>query len=580
MTSAPNIIAAIKNRFGATHFSTQHTADSIATLGVSAGDVCDVLRFLKAEIDQPFKMLYDLTAIDERTRKNRPADCDFTVIYQVLSMERNAFVRLKVPLRGDKPSLPSIVAIWPCANWYEREVWDMFGISFDGHPRLERILMPPGWQGHPLRKEHPARATDLPPFELPEDDWEAQEKQLQFRPERWGLKRYREDTDFMFLNIGPNHASTHGVLRLVLQLDGEEILDVVPDIGFHHRGAEKMGERQSWHTYIPYTDRVDYLAGVLNNFPYVMAVEKLAGITVPDRVKVIRIMMAELFRIISHLVFYGTFSQDLGQMSPVFFMFTDREKALDIVQVVTGARMHPNWFRIGGLAADLPQGWDTMMRDFLTYMEKRLSEYDTIVLRNRIFKGRTKGVGALTVEEALDWGVTGPNLRACGLQWDYRKRRPYSGYEQFEFDIPTAVHGDCYDRLAVRIEEMRQSLRIIRQCVDNMPAGEHKARHPLTTPPLKDYTMQDIETLITHFLNVTWGPVIPAGEAHSAVESAKGLNGYYLVSDGETMSYRTRIRTPSFPHMQILPLVSRGLMVPDLVAILGSLDFVLGDVDR
>jgi len=242
--------------------------------------------------------------------------------------------------------------------------------------------------------------------------------------------------------------------------------------------------------------------------------------------------------------------------------------------------MHPNWFRIGGLAADLPQGWDTMMRDFLTYMEKRLSEYDTIVLRNRIFKGRTKGVGALTVEEALDWGVTGPNLRACGLQWDYRKRRPYSGYEQFEFDIPTAVHGDCYDRLAVRIEEMRQSLRIIRQCVDNMPAGEHKARHPLTTPPLKDYTMQDIETLITHFLNVTWGPVIPAGEAHSAVESAKGLNGYYLVSDGETMSYRTRIRTPSFPHMQILPLVSRGLMVPDLVAILGSLDFVLGDVDR
>jgi len=380
--------------------------------------------------------------------------------------------------------------------------------------------------------------------------------------------------------VGPQHPSTHGVLRLVLQLDDEEIVNVVPDIGFHHRGAEKMGERQSWHTYIPYTDRVDYLGGVMNNLAYLMAVELLAGIDVPDRAKVIRIMLAELFRIYSHLVFYGTFAQDLGALSPVFYMFTDRERVLDIVEAVCGARMHPNWYRIGGVAQDLPRGWDRLVKDFLNYLPGRLREYDRMVMKNRFFKARTQGIGAYTVEEAIEWGVTGPNLRACGLEWDFRKKTPYSGYDQFEFDIPTAEHGDCYDRAAVRVAEMRQSLRIIRQCVDNMPSGPYQSPHPLATPPLKERTMHDIETLIDHFLNVSWGPPIPAGEAFFGIEATKGNNGYYLISDGDTMSYRTRIRTPSFPHIQTVPRLARGLMISDLIAILGSLDFVLADVDR
>jgi len=242
--------------------------------------------------------------------------------------------------------------------------------------------------------------------------------------------------------------------------------------------------------------------------------------------------------------------------------------------------MHPAWFRIGGLAQDLPQGWERLVRQFVDYLPKRLNEYDKLVMRNRLFKMRTRDVGAYSLDEAIEWGATGPGLRACGLAWDHRKARPYAGYDQFEFDIPTGSRGDCYDRTAVRVEEMRQSVRIIRQCLENMPQGSYKARHPLATPPLKEHTMHDIETLIAHFLSVSWGPVIPPGEASVCVEATKGLNSYYLVSDGDTMSYRTRIRTPSFAHLQMIPLMCRGAMVADLIAILGSIDFVMADVDR
>jgi NADH-quinone oxidoreductase subunit C/D len=581
MDNVPTIFQELEHVFEAA-ITPQTTSDGIPTLWTAPDKVHEMLRYLKTKAEKPYRLLYDLTAIDERVRNHREGQppADFTVVYHLLSFERNQDVRIKVPLAGEYPSQPTVTDIWPSANWYEREVWDMFGITFTGHPHLRRILMPPTWQGHPLRKEHPARATEMEPFRLPEEKQEAEQKALEFHPEGWGLRRSSEDTDFMFLNLGPQHPGTHGVLRIVLQLDGERIVDAVPDIGFHHRGAEKMGERQSWHTYLPYTDRVDYLGGVMNNLAYVLSVEKLAGIEVPDRVKVIRVMMAELFRLASHLVWYGTFAQDLGALSPVFYMFTDRERIFDIVEAVCGGRMHPSWFRIGGVAQDLPKGWDKLVRDFTPYLTRRLDEYDKMVMRNRIFKARTVGIGGYTLDEAIEWGITGPNLRACGFAWDFRKKRPYSGYDRFEFEIPTAERGDCYGRAVVRVAEMRQSLRIIEQCLNNMPAGPYKADHPLTTPPIKERTMRDIETLIAHFLSVSWGPVIPPGEALVHVEATKGDNGYYLISDGSTMAYRARIRAPSFPHMQTVPLISRGLMVPDLLAILGSIDYVLADVDR
>jgi len=456
----------------------------------------------------------------------------------------------------------------------------MFGISFEGHPDLRRILMPPFWEGHPLRKEHPARATEMPRYVQTPEMVDAEQATLQIRPEEWGMSTESDNGDYIFLNIGPQHPGTHGPFRVIVQLSGEKIVDVAADIGYHHRGAEKMGERQTWHSYIPYTDRVDYLSGVLNNLPYVLAVEKLAGIEVPDRVKVIRVMMCELFRIISHCVYYGTFAQDLGAMSPVFYLFTDRERAFKIVEAVCGGRMHPSWFRIGGVTQDLPEGWEALFREFLGTMVKNLDSYDRALMNNRIWKARTRDIGAYTRDEAIEWGVTGPGLRATGLQWDLRKARPYSGYDQFEFDIPVGHRGDCYDRVYVHVQEMRQSLRIIEQCVNNMPEGYHKSDHPLTTPPRRDRMLHDIETLIDHFLGVSWGPVIPAGEAICPIESSKGMYGYYLISDGGTNSYRTRIRSASFPHMQMLPLISRGMRISDLMAILGAMDFVLADVDR
>jgi NADH-quinone oxidoreductase subunit C/D len=569
-------------KFGEDTVIRQSTADGITTLWVPAGRILEVLAYLKTGIPQPFAMLYDLSAIDERSRQkpNGYPDGTFTLVYHLLSFARNAFIRLKVALDGEYPSAPSTTRLWANADWYEREVFDMFGIRFDGHPNLRRILMPATWEGHPLRKEHPARATEMGPYRLFDEKIDREQSALQFHPEEWGMQTHSEDTDFMFLNIGPQHPGTHGVLRIVLQLDGEDIVDAVPDIGFHHRGAEKMAERQSWHTYIPYTDRIDYLGGVNNNLAYLLAVEKLAGIQVPERAQYIRVMMCELFRIASHLVWYGTFAQDVGQLSPVFYMFTDRERVFEIVEAVCGGRMHPNWFRIGGVAQDLPDGWRDLIKRFLDYFPKRLKEYDNMVMKNTLFKARTVGIGIFTAEEAIEWGVTGPGLRACGFDWDFRKRQPYSGYDQFDFDVALASNGDCYDRALVRVEEMRQSLRIIRQCLDRMPEGSYKADHPLATPPVKKFTMHDIETLITHFLGVSWGPVIPAGEAMSCIEATKGANSYYAISDGNTSPYRIRVRTPSFPHMQMVRYISKGYTVGDLLSILGAMDYVLADIDR
>ena len=580
--NTPDIVNQLQERYGADRIIEQPTCDAISTVWIDKTDLQDCMNFLKIGINRPYKMLYDLTAIDERRRTYRQGqpESDFTVVYHLLSFDRNAYIRIKSALHGDFPSIPSITSIWPCANWYERELWDMFGIHVEGHPNLRRILMPLWWDGHPLRKEHPARATEMDTFALPREHETERDEQLQFNPADWGMKRHGEDTDYMFLNIGPQHPGTHGLLRLILQLDDEEIVDTAIDIGYHHRGAEKMAERQTWHTFIPYTDRIDYLGGVMNNLSYLMALEKLAGITVPARAQIVRVMMAEFFRIASHLVWFGTFVQDLGAMSPIFYMFSDRERIFDIVAAICGGRMHPNWFRIGGVSQDLPHGWETAIRAFLAYMPGRLRDYDKMVMQNKIFKSRTRGIGSYTTDEAIEWGVTGPGLRACGLEWDFRKKTPYSSYDQFEFDIPTGQHGDSYDRAVVRVEEIRQSLRIIRQCVDNMPSGPYMSDHALATPPLKERTMHDIETLITHFLNVSWGPPIPAGESFFGIEATKGNNGYYLVSDGSTMSYRTRIRTPSFPHIQMLPKISRGFMIADLIAILGSVDFVLADIDR
>ena len=559
----------------------QPTLTGMPVFWVSRESIVDILTHLKQQ-PAPFSMLYDLSAVDERLRGHRNGlpEADFTVFYHVLSVERNEDLILKVGLPESDLRVPTVSKVFANANWYEREILDMFGIAVAGHPHPERILMPPTWTGHPLRKDYPARATEFDPYTLTVKGQDAEQEAMRFDPEAWGMQRERDGAEFMFLNLGPNHPSAHGAFRIVLQLDGEEIVDCVPDIGYHHRGAEKMAERQSWHSFIPYTDRIDYTGGVMNNLPYVLAAEKLAGIEVPDRVKVIRVMMAEMFRITSHLLFLGTYLQDLGAMTPVFYTFSDRQRGYEVIEGITGFRMHPAWYRIGGVMQDLPQGWEKLVQGFLDWMPARLKEYERAMMDNAIVRERTRHVAAFNTAEALEWGVTGPNLRATGCDFDLRKQRPYSGYEQFDFEVPLGHNGDVFDRGQLRIDEMRQSLRIIQQCVNNMPAGDYKADHPLTTPPPRERMLQHIETLITHFLQVSWGPVLEPNESLQMIEATKGINSYYLTSDGNTMSYRTRIRTPSFPHLQQIPAVMRGGFVPDLIAHLGSIDFVMADVDR
>lgn len=575
------VISELRNRFGPDAFTLQSTRMGMPVVWIKREQLLEIITFLRQQ-PKPYVMLFDLSATDERlrTRRNGLPAADFTVFYHLLSMERNSDIVLKIALSEKDLHINTITSIYPNANWYEREAWDLLGITFDGHPNLRRIMMPDSWEGHPLRKDYPGRATEVAPFELTKYKQDSEMDAMRFKPEEWGMARSHDNQDYMFLNLGPNHPSSHGAFRIVLQLDGEEIVDCVPDIGYHHRGAEKIAERQSWHSYIPYTDRIEYLGGCINEMPYVLAVEKLAGIEVPDRVKTIRVMLSELFRINSHLLYISTYIQDAGAMTPVFLAFSDRQRVYNVVEAITGFRMHPAWFRIGGVAHDLPKGWDRLVQELLDWLPNRLNSYVKAALENSILKGRTIGVASYNKDEALAWGVTGAGLRATGIDYDLRKARPYSGYENFEFEIPTAVNGDSYDRVMLKVEEVRQSLRIVEQCMKNMPAGPFKADHPLTTPPPKERTLQHIDTLINHFLQVSWGPVMPANESFQMVEGSKGINSYYLTSDGGTMSYRTRVRTPSFAHLQQIPSVIRGCLVSDLIVYLGSIDFVMSDVDR
>jgi NADH-quinone oxidoreductase subunit B/C/D len=448
----------------------------------------------------------------------------------------------------------------------------MFGISFQGHPNLQRLIMPHDWEGHPLRKSHVSRANEMKAYGRADAEHHQPLPTEHFLPET--------GPDEYLLNLGPHHYSTHGIIHFILALHGEEIRDMAVDIGYHHRGVEKIGEHQSWHQFIPYTDRVDYLSGVANNLTYLGALEKLAGVEVPERAQFVRVMLAEFFRLSNHLLWYGTALQELGMMSPIFYTFREREMILDIIEFITGARLHPAWFRIGGIAQDLPQGWKERVTAFLEIFPRRLREYETLSTENPIFRARTRGIGIISREDAMDWGVSGPNLRACGLEWDLRRKMPYSAYDAFEFEIPTAPDGDCYSRYLVRMEEMRQSLQIIAQAAANMPEGRHISSDYRYTLPNKKETLRDIESLIHHFITVSRGPKIPRGEVYFATEAPRGEQGYYLVSDGLNRAYRLHVRSPGYANVQMLPHIAKGATIADLVAILPSLDYIMPDIDR
>ena len=389
-------------------------------------------------------------------------------------------------------------------------------------------------------------------------------------------------SDKMILNVGPSHPATHGVLRLVLELDGEIITKATPDIGYLHRGDEKIAENMTYTQFIPYTDRLDYLAPLANNVAYTLAVEKLMGIDklLPPRCQYIRVMCCELARISAHLLGLGAFAMDVGAMTVFLHTFTEREKIYDIIEALTGARFTASYTRIGGLSRDLPPGWTDMVRKFLGEVVVNLEETEKLLTRNRIFVDRTRDLGVISKEMAVDYGLSGPNLRGSGVEYDLRKAHPYLVYDQLDFDIPSGSVGDCYDRYLVRMEEMRQSVRILRQCLDKLPGGPINIPDGKTVLPPKEKVLTRMEELIHQFMLVTEGMNAPPGEIYSSAENPKGELGFYIFSKGGGTPYRLKIRAPSFVNLSVLSELLKGHMMSDTVSILGSLDFVMGESDR
>lgn len=386
--------------------------------------------------------------------------------------------------------------------------------------------------------------------------------------------------DTMLLNMGPQHPSTHGVLRLLLELDGETVVNCIPDIGYLHTGIEKNMEAKTYQKAEVMTDRLDYLNTVGNNLAYCLAVEKLVELDVPERAQVLRVILTELQRIASHLVWLGTSALDVAAITMFWYTFRERDRLLDILEMCSGQRMMTTYFRPGGLWRDVPVEFEDAVRHFIKIFPSRLKQYESLLTKNPIFLDRTLGIGKLSAEDALQWGVTGPILRGSGVAWDLRKATPYSGYEQYEFEIPTRNEGDVYARYLVRLEEMRQSLRIVQQAMDKLPFGSIRSDNRKFIPPPRSEIGMSMEALIHHFKLWTEGFNAPKGAIYSAVESPRGELGVYLEGDGGPKPYRVHWRTPSFDNLQVVPALAKGYLVADLVAIVGSIDFVLGDIDR
>jgi len=387
-------------------------------------------------------------------------------------------------------------------------------------------------------------------------------------------------TEIMTVNMGPQHPSTHGVLRLVIELDGEIIQKITPHIGYLHRGVEKLSEHRTYHQTIPLTDRLDYLAPMSNNLGYVLAVEKLLGLEVPERAQVIRVIMAELTRLKSHLVWIACHALDIGAMTVFIYAFREREMVMSLYEKISGARMTSNYFRVGGLSADVYDGFEKDVREIVDTFPGHFDTYEGLLTKNTIWLNRTVGNGVISAEDAVDYGITGPALRGSGVDWDLRRDNPYSGYEKYQFKVPVGEKCDTFDRYKVRLVEMREAVSIIRQALDSLKPGPVLADSPQVTYPPKENVYNTIEGLIHHFKIASEGFPVPEGEVYQSVEAPKGELGYYIVSDGGTKPYRMRIRPPSFVNLGAIEKMAKGSMIADLVAVIGTLDIVLGEIDR
>ncbi len=566
------------------HEDTQRGELSAQVLAARMGEIA---RFLHDDPALAFDHITDVCSVDYPDAPER-----FEVVYQLLSLPHRQRLRVKTRVPEDRPSLPTVTGTWRGAEFMEREVYDLMGIRFEGHPDLRRILMPEDFdEGYPLRKDFPAegrgwRGTfpfiprlDEPATELSQEISEAEKVPFRADSESPPAPSARRQEELL-LNMGPQHPSTHGVLRVVLELDGERIVKATPDLGYLHRGVEKLAEGLHYMQVIPHTDRLDYVCSMTNNYAYVRAVEKLVGLKVPERAEYVRTIVAETQRIIGHLFWLGTQALDIGAMTVFFWTFREREVLLDLFEKLCGARLTLNYFRIGGVDSDFTPDLVVRLKAFLDTFYEHIAEYDSLIMNNRIWLGRTKDVAVISAEDAINFGLTGPTLRGSGVDYDVRKYEPYGAYDKVDWEVPVGKNGDTYDRYWIRMEEMRQSCRIIRQCLDQLPQGPIMADAPKVIPPPKPHIMRDMESLIHHFIIFTQGFKPPKGETYCATEVPKGELGFFLVSDGSPRPYRMKIRAPSFIHMGAFDHMARGYLISDIITIFGTYDIVMGECDR
>ncbi len=540
-------------------------ADQHTVITVDRSHLLKILRACKEVPELDCDLLADVCGVDYPDRDRR-----FEVVYHLASLRHGHRFRIKVSLSAEDPVAPSVYDIWKAADWFEREAYDLFGIRFEGHPNLRRILTHEAFQGHPLRKDYdPTQRWPLTEADVLAPEWAVED---------------RENGDSQFetqvLNLGPSHPATHGTLRTIMRLDGEMITRAECEIGYLHRCFEKMAETHSWQQVIPYTDRLNYCSSMINGVGYVLAVEQMLGITAPPRAQAINVILSELSRVMDHCVCLGANLVDLGALTNFWYYYQPREEIYGLLEACAGGRLTVSYAKVGGLAHDVPDDFEDRVRYLLGYIPKFLSDVDTLVTDNRIFRDRTEGVGAISATDAVAWGWTGPCLRATGVPYDVRKAHPYLGYEQYDFDVPVATTGDTYARYTVRMEEMRQSLRIIEQAIDKLPDGPVMTTDPNVALPPKPRTYTEMESMIRHFKLTFEGIKVPAGDAYVATEGANGELGYYLVSDGGGRPYRVKVRPPCFAIFQAYPHMLVDLMVPDAIAILGSLNIIAGELDR
>lgn len=544
---------------GVFKFSTTPVGDHV--IQTTKENIPALLKYLKEYAGYNFLM--DVCGADYPTRAKR-----FDVVYHLFSSVDSKRLRVKTQL-AEGESVATATTIWKSADWFEREAFDMFGVQFHGHPNLRKILTHHQFVGHPLRKDYEADRQQHCNSVLP--------VHFNNTPEQNGDIL---DPRFVPINIGPSHPAMHGTLRVMAELDGETVVRANCEIGFLHRCFEKMAETHPYNQVIPYTDRLNYCSAPMNNVGYCKTVERLMGIEIPARAQAMRVILCELSRVIDHIVAVGTGGVDLGALTAFFHLFTYREKVYNLFEKLCGARLTVSMTRVGGMAYDAPEGWFNDVLRFCDEMSDGVEEIAKLMIGNKIFIKRTQGVCPVSAQDAIDWGYTGPLLRASGVNLDLRRAQPYYGYDQLDFDVPVGTNGDIYDRYLVRVEEMRQSLRIIRQVCKNVPSGDYTVRDKGVVLPEKKDVYGNIEGLMNHFMLVIKGLRPPVGEIYDATEAANGELGFYLVSDGSASPYRLKVRPPCFAIYQSFPTVVQGAMLADAIATVASMNVIAGELDR